>query len=198
MVEGVLKEVLIKECGNSFHDKVFVVENLPKKFLFEKTAKLIPVVDKEGFKDGSVAPDPSGEMIETLYPGIEKSATGDGGYVFWMESEDAKQRLQDIDRYIDRTLPRDARLVRRVLYAQLVGESSSPPMPYHQIARVVLPAPELELQPAPATHFPRTEAPESLARKTDKRKTMSPERLAKLRANIAKAQAARKAALQAA
>lgn len=145
----VIKEALIKECGNMYHDKVFIVENLPKKFLYERTAKLIHRVDKEGNRDGYYTPDPNGETEYTLLPGIEMSQTGDGGYVFWKGVLESENRLKDLDRFIERSLPRDMRIPARIVYAQQTGNPSSPPIPVNQIPRVQLPAPVEPVVAAP-------------------------------------------------
>lgn len=134
----IIKEALIKECGNMFHDRVFVVENLPRKFLYGMSVKMVPRL-REGFSDGSLVPDPKGELIETLHEGIEMSPTGDDGFMFWNGVQESENRLQDIDRFIERTLPRDARIPVRVEYAQRIGDAASPPMPMSRVPRVVLP-----------------------------------------------------------
>lgn len=145
----ILKEVLIKECGNMFHDKVFIVENLPKKFLFEKTARMIPRRDERGQAMGDSVPDPSGEMVDTLYPGIEKSPTGDNGYMFWKGNLESEGRLRDIDNYVERSVPRDSRIPARVDYAQRVGDASSGPLSYDKIPRVTIPLPDMPEEPKP-------------------------------------------------
>lgn len=158
-MEEMLTEVLIKECGNMFHDKVFIVENLPKKFLYEKTVKMVQrVID--GYRDGTKVPDPSGELVDTLYPGVEKSPTGDGGYMFWKNDRESSDRLNDIDRYIERILPRDSRLVARVPNAQQIGAINSAALAYKDIPRITLPIPdEIKTRPVPDTPAPSQAAP---------------------------------------
>lgn len=183
-MDELLKEVLIKECGNMLHDKVFVVENLPKKFLYEKTVKMIQRVTENGYRDGTMVADPSGEIVETLYPGIEKSIQGDGGFLFWTTDRESLDRLRDIDRYIERVLPRDVRVPKRVPYAQSVGDPNSPPMPYHMIPRVTLPLilpPSASAQPAPSQV---SEEPRGISREDEIKE--------KRRAALEKARAARK------
>jgi len=141
-IEGIIKEALIKECGNMFHDKVFIVENLPRKFLYHKTVKMVPRKDRDGNLDGTMVPNQGREMEETLLPGIEFSASGDGAFLFWSSVQESKERLKDIDSFIERAVPRDARIPKRVDYAQIVGDPKSNPIPYSQIPRVILDVPE--------------------------------------------------------
>jgi hypothetical protein len=143
-----LKEVLIKECGAGYHDRVFIVENLPKKFLYEKTAKMVSQKDKEGFHTGSLVPSPAGEMVDTLYPGLEESQTGDKGIVFWTTNAESVRRLKEIDRYIEGVFPRDARLEERVDNATQKGSPNASPLPYHLIPRLTLPIPSGASTPA--------------------------------------------------
>ena len=177
MVEGYLKEVLIKECGDMLHDKVIVVENLPKRLLYEETIKMVPHVDRDGYKDGTMVPDPKGEMVETLKPGIEKSLNGDDGFLFWKGNQESQERLKDIDRYIDGTLPRDIRPPSRIPYAQQVGNTASNPIQYRNIPRIVLSVPD--------------ERVGQEKEKQDLRSIMTEARLEKLRSSLKKAREVR-------
>lgn len=150
-IEGIIKEALIKECGNMFHDKVFIIENLPRKFLYHKTVKMVSRKDKEGNLDGTKVPNQQGEMEETLLPGIEMSAQGDGAYIFWSSEQESKERLKDIDVYLERAVPRDSRIPKRVDYAQQVGDARSNPIPYSRIPRIALEAPEFDVKPVVVT-----------------------------------------------
>lgn len=151
-----IKEVLIKECGNMFHDKVFIVENLPKKFIYQKTIKMVPRIDRDGYKDGTLTPDPKGEQEDTLLPGIEMSQTGDGALMFWNGTLESQERLKDIDKFIERSMPRDSRIPARIQYAQRVGDAASGPIPYSQIPRVTIPVNE------PVSHFPENVSVDSI------------------------------------
>lgn len=148
-MDEILREVLIKMCGNRLHDKIIIIENLPKKFLFEKTRKMIVQRDREGFTDGTMMVDPSGEMIETLRPGIEKSQTGDGGLVFFSMDQESMTRFADIMRYIEVNFSRDHRIPSFVDNAQQIGNPATGPLPYSQIPRIQLPAPIVQAPPAP-------------------------------------------------
>lgn len=190
-MEEILKEVLVKEWGNMFHDKVFIVENLPKKFLYEKTVKMVPRTNKEGWTDGTMVPAPGGELVETLYNGIERSPTGDGGFMFWNNHAESLARLKDIDRYIEHSLPRDSRLVARVPYAQMVGEKNSPPMGYHMIPRVTLPLkeePKEDFRPSPASVV---SAPSQTSPQKPDGRIWNEERKEAYRQRMAKARAAK-------
>ena len=187
-MEEILKEVLIKECGEGLHDKVFIVENLPREFIYEKTVKMVPRFDREGFSDGIMTADPKREMAWTLLPHLEKSQTGDDGICFYRSDREASERLMAIDRYIDRSLPRDARIPARINYGQQIGNPSSGTIQYSQIPRVNVP-----LVVANSTTLPPSiSATETVTNgSVDKRRVMTPERLEKLRANVKKAQEAR-------
>lgn len=176
-MDEVLKEVLLKKCGNRIHDQVLIVENLPRKFLFEETRKLVPKKDREGWLDGTMTVDPSGEMVWTLYPGIERSQSGDGGFIFWTNEQESDGRLKDIMRYIDGVFPRDQRLPSFVDNAQLRGEMNTGPIPYNLVPRISLPAPISE--PSPTSMDVPSVSPD--------------ERREAMLANLEKARAARKA-----
>lgn len=146
-MEETLREVLLKLIGNKLHDRVIVIENLPSKFLFEQTRKMKQRVDRDGWSDGTMVVDPSGEMIWTLRPGIEKSQTGDGGFVFNDAERESSDRMKDILRYIEMSHSRDARIPQFVDNAQMVGDARSMPLPYAQIPHIVLPAPMIPSVP---------------------------------------------------
>lgn len=152
-MQEVIREVLIKECGDMLHDRVIIVENLPKKFLYDRTVRMMQRIDRDGWSDGTLLPDPDREMEDTLHPGLEFSQTGDGAIMFWRGNQESAQRLKDIDRYIEGTLPRDVRIPKRVEYAQQIGNPSAGPIPLFQIPRVSLPLEQgsvaVSLPPAP-------------------------------------------------
>lgn len=195
-MDEILREVLIKKCGNRLHDQVLIIENLPRKFLYEQTRKLVPRVDRDGWMDGTMQVSPDKELIWTLYPGIELSQTGDGGYCFWSENQESANRLKDIMRYVDASFPRDQRLPEFVDNAQVRGESNTGPIINSQIPRIALPV-EAKVSPAPApvlSTSPRVTSQEpSGIFKVDKRSQVSPERKEQMRINLAKAREARKA-----
>lgn len=160
-----LKNILIKEAIGA--DKVFIVDNLPKSLLYETVQKMVLVpthaVDYSRYepkevkayiiRDEEMPDEPrnrklTGEMTDQLLPGIEKSMTGDNGFVFHMEFNEAKERLKAIDAYIRQTLPPLAQVPSRISYAAQAGSFSSPPKPLNQLPRVVLPVAEPVSPPA--------------------------------------------------
>lgn len=140
-MEENLREVLIKKVGNKLHDKVLIVENLPRKFLFEQTRKMVQRIDRDGYPDGTLVVAPSGELVWTLRPGIEKSQTGDGGFVFDTMDREAMERLADIMRYIEMSFSRDKVIPAFVDNAQQIGDARTGPIAYFQMPRISLPPP---------------------------------------------------------
>lgn len=193
----VLKNVMIKESHGV--DKVFIVDNLPKDLLYRKVLKLmvdytnpqqnlVPAfeLDEKGRKI------PTHEMTEELQPGVEKSQNGDDSYVFYMEYNEAKERLATIDRYIEKTLPQSERIPERVSYAAQRGLMTSTPTPTHLIPRVVLP----ELVSPPAVEAAQAPAPRenSVAVNPANRQIQTEEQKQTAKERMAKARAARKVA----
>lgn len=194
-MEEILKEVLIKKCGNRLHDQVLIIENLPRKFLYEQTRKMVPRVDRDGWMDGTMQVSPDKELVWTLLTGIDKSQAGDGGYCFWMGDQESENRLKDIMRYVEGVFPRDQRIPVFVDNAQLRGEANTGPIALSQIPRVSLPIEKVSPAPAPAlSTYPQVSSQEpSGILKSGKRAPLSSERKEQLRANLAKAREARKA-----
>lgn len=191
----VLKNVLIKEVdGSKVGDKVVYIDNLPKSLLYRKATKLmidytnpqqnmVPefTVDDRGRKI------PTGATVEELLPGIEISQTGDEAYVFFMQYNEARARLEDIDRFIQQTMPVAERVQPRIPYSIQPGVMTASPRPLSQIPRVVLPEPVSPPAKAvqAAAPSPFLEAPKARkARKpmTEQQKLAARERLAKARA----------------
>ena len=100
-IEYIDKKVLIKQSGSGYHDKVFLVKGLPKDILFTE----------------------SGD----LQPGISKSATGDGAFVFDITRE-SRERLELMDRYIESVYPRHLPAPKRIYNAQQPGDPRSAPL----------------------------------------------------------------------
>ncbi len=142
-----LKGVLIKEVdGDTKGDKVFIVDNLPKSLIFEKTIKLM--VDYTSPQQNMVPEfmmDPQGRKqrtnatVETLLPGIEASQTGDGGFCFFVADNNAKERLKAIDNYIKSVAPVLDRIPKRESISLQPGVMTAGPRPLSSLPRVVLP-----------------------------------------------------------
>lgn len=191
-MEEILKEVLIKKCGNRLHDQVLVIENLPSRFLWEQTRKMTQQYDREGYPTGNLVPDKSGELIWTLRIGIERSQTGDGGFCFWTTERDSNERLLDIMQYVEGNFPRDQRIPAFVDNAQVRGEMNTGPISIGLIPRIQLTAPILNISPAPvlaATSI--AAAPSGILPKKRGRKPMTDEQRQEMLKRLEKARNAR-------
>jgi hypothetical protein len=141
-VEGTMKEVLVKVITGSGCDRVLVIENLPKRFIFEKVQKMAPlfVQNSAGMKIATEASIPVfGEYEEALKEGITLSQTGDGGYVFNLNENKSVELFKELDNYVKRNLPRDHERVEAVPYATDPSSALSGPIPYSAIPRAKLP-----------------------------------------------------------
>ncbi len=143
-----LKNILIKEVNGSKNgDMVVYVDNLPKSLLYRQTKKMFidpadaqqKIVPEYEIIDGRRTP--TNAMVDELLPGIETSPTGDKAYVFFINYNEAKARLADIDRYIKNNVPVAERVQERVFYALQPGVMTSGTIPLQNIPRVVLPEP---------------------------------------------------------
>lgn len=188
----VLKNVLLKEVdGSKVGDKVIYVDNLPKSFLYTKAIKLmvdytnpqqnlVPEfeLDERGRKI------PTRAMVDELLPGIEMSQTGDEAFVFFIQNNEGKQRLLEIDRYIQQNMPVAERIPARIPYSSQPGVMTASPRPLSQIPRVTLPEPVSP--PAKAVQVAAS-SPVLKSKKvrkplTEQQKAAARERLAKARA----------------
>lgn len=145
-----LSDVLIIESTGK--PQCFIVDNLPKHFLYQRTKKLMPMqeysermvpcftVDEHGKHI------PTGEMEDTLQPGVELSQSGDGAYLFSPGYNESRDRLRQIDEYITQNVADPAKR-RRVNYAAQPNLMSSAPVARHTIPHVVLPAPSPKAVP---------------------------------------------------
>ncbi len=146
----VLKNILIKEVtGSNKGDLVVYIDNLPKNLLYRQTKKMFidPFDPKQNIvpefritEDGRRGP-PTNAMVDELLPGIETSPTGDKAFVFFINYNEAKARLADIDRYVRNNVPVAERVQERVFYALQPGVMTSGTIPLQNIPRVVLPEP---------------------------------------------------------
>lgn len=197
-MEEILKDVLIKEASGN--DKVFIVDNLPKSFLYRKELKLmidytdvrqqqnlVPAfeVDERGRKI------PTKEQVDTLLPGIELGINEENCFVFSTDYNEAKERLAAIDRYIEKVVPNADRIPERVSYAAQRGLMSSAPLARHLIPRVVLPElvspPVLATAQAPAPReLSKPEKPANRRVWTEEQKEAARQRMANARAAKAK------------
>ncbi len=195
----VLKEVLLIS-SNGLRVTCVVIENLPKKFLFHKTKKLMPLeeysdrlvpaftIDLETGKNV-----PTGEMVDEILPGVTLDGAGSGGFIFDSFSDDAIQRLRAIEEHVNNTISDPAKRIQWVPYAQRPGDIQSAPRAYSTILRVSLPQPV-----SPSTALPAVGQvaghPNLPAKK--ERKPMTEEHKAKLRDAARKAREAKLAKTQ--
>lgn len=197
----VLKNVLIKEVdGSKLGDKVFYVDNLPKSLLYTKVLKLmvdytnpqqnlVPEfeLDERGRKI------PTGAKVDEVLPGIELSQTGDEAFVFFVQNNEGKMRLAEIDRYIQNTMPVAERIQPRIPYSSQPGVMTAAPRPLSQIPRVVLPEP---VSP-PVQQTVQAAAPSPVLKQKKVRKPMTEAQKAAARERMANARAAKANKVQA-
>jgi len=178
-----IPEVMIKEQHDSGIDLVFVVKNLPKHLVYHKVPVMVQRIDRDGYTDGTLVPDPEGLMTDGLMDGLDHSQTDDGSIVF-SQREPAKRALAAIDAYIQGTLPRDVVVPRRVSYPMDPSDSRSMPKPKSLIPVIELPNLKAEApQVSPvAQAAPESSAPLKQKRQlTEQQKNAARERLARAR-----------------
>lgn len=157
MIEGYVKEVLIKEMTPQGVDKVFVVRNLPKHLLYREVPVTVTRYDRDGYTDGTQVPDPSGAKKEDLLDGLEIHKH-DGAICFPVKRQHVREALDNIDRYIDRMFPRDVKPAGRIPYAERPGDMRSNPLPRHRIPVVDVPLPkDAVLEPSSSQVSPRSQ-----------------------------------------
>lgn len=145
----VLNSVLIKEAnGSKQGDFVIFIDNLPKNLLYRRVKKLIidPYDQQQKLVPEYVLSEngkkiPTNAFVDELLPGIEMSPTGDGAYVFFTQYNEAKERLKEIDRYVQMNVPVAERVQARICYSLQPGVMTSGTVPLANIPHVVLPAP---------------------------------------------------------
>lgn len=178
-----LNEVFIKEQNESGIDQVFVVKNLPKHLLYHKVPKMVQRYDRDGYTDGTLTVDPSGEKVDALLEGLEHSQSGDGSIVVSMNREVGRIALKAIDAYIAGTLPRDIVIPKRVPYPLDSTDSRSGPKPLSMIPVIELPIPKAassEVSPE-VKASPSEPAPIKKRQLTEQQRTAAKERLARAR-----------------
>jgi hypothetical protein len=182
-MEELIPEVLIKEVTNAGVDKVFIVKNLPKRLIYHKVAKMVQRYDRDGYSDGMLVPDSSGEMVDGLYDHLEHSLSGDGSILFMMHFETARKALAAIDQHISGTLPRDVIIPKRVPYALDPSDMRSAIKPRHMIPVIELPEFKAVLPSvSPETKVSPVEpAPIKKRHLTDAQREAAKERLARAR-----------------
>lgn len=190
----VLKEVLLI-ASNGLRVNCAIIENLPKRLVYHKTKKLMPL---EEYSDRLVPAFeineagkkvPTGEMVDELLPGITFDGAGSGGLIFDSFYDDSVQRLRAIEEYVNATILDPEKRIKWVPYAQRPGDTQSSPRAFSTVPRVHLPEPESPsvALPAAAPVAVDTNLPEP----QKVRKPMSEEHKAKLREALARAREAK-------
>lgn len=201
----VLKNVLIKEVdGSSVGDKVIFVDNLPKSLIYRKALKTmvdytnpqqnqVPEfeMDEKGRKI------PTGATVDELLPGIEPSQTGDESFVFFVQNNEARMRLQDIDRHIQANVPVAERVQPRIPYSSQPGVMTAAPRALSQIPRVVLPEPVSPPVKTVQVAAPSQTIPQPAPVQKKVRRPLTEEQKAAARQRMAVARASKKASEQA-
>lgn len=140
-----LSDVLIIESAG-LRPTCFILDNLPKRLLFQRTKKLMPMQEYSERMVPAFTVDehgkhiPTHEMEDSLQPGVEISGSGDGAFLFFPGYGESKNRLTMIDEYIKDHIA-DPEKRKRVPYAAQPGLRNSAPIARHQIPHVVLPTP---------------------------------------------------------
>ena len=191
MIDGYLDEVFIKAVTDSGIDMVFILRNLPKKFIYREVPKTVTRYDRDVYTDGTQMVDPSGAMKEELLDGLEHSQTEDGSILVRTGLEPGKTALVAIDRYIAGTLPRDVVIPERVPYPMQVGDPRSNPRPKSMIPAIDLPKSDMRVE------SPVVSPTVQKAVSTKPTRTLSPEQKAKKAEILKKARAAKAAKKQA-
>lgn len=190
-MEEMLDEVFLKESNEMGQDRVVILKNVPRRLFYRLVPKMIQKYDRDGYTDGTLTPDPSGEKVYALLEGMRHSKTGDGAIVVDRRFEDGKFALQAIDAYIAGTLPRDIVIPQRVPYAIDPTNTRSMPRPRTLIPVIELPKPiktvSSEVSPA-GNAAPQTPVAIKVRKPrkpmTEEQKQASRERLAKAREKI--------------
>lgn len=183
-----LDEVLIKEVAEDGIDKVYILKNLPKRFIYTKVPKMVQRVDRDGYKDGTIVPDPSGEMVDGLVDGLEHSQTRDRSILFLMGTEPGRNAMAAVDAYVAGTLPRDIVLPKRVPYPIDPTDMKSQPRMREDIPVVELPIPEEKI----SRELPQV-SPEAEASPAKQPRVLSEAEKERRRESLAKARAVAKA-----
>lgn len=154
-LDGILKDVLIKQIGGNTHDLVFVVSELPRSLFYTKAWKKVPKMDRDGYPTGNLISSRT-EKILGLKPGIKFSQTGDKGFVFDSMSNEGRERLAELDRFIFDTLPPNATIPHREAYCREPGNMTSPPRAKHELPRVEMPvsSPPVEVKTSTVSASP--------------------------------------------
>lgn len=178
-----IENVLVKEVTPG-GDKVFVVSKLPKQLLFRAAKEMVPMGQRQDFA-------PTGQIVDELLPGIERSQTKDDGFVFFQLHE-ALARLQNIDRYIRGLWPHTRALPRREYYAMSPGDPMSPPKHLSDILRVeLLTSPPADGQTSAALGQPSASKELIDAVKMQVKAEMLAEKKAEQKAKMAKVRASK-------
>lgn len=182
-----IKNVFIKLIRGGFTDRVLFIDNVPEDMFYEMKHPRIAV--GKGMEQHWEA-DLSSPKIPTLYEEIKLSETGDGGLVFEMDNEHAKNRYLALDRYIKMTMPNNVVPVEPVIYSTDPTDPRAPALALSQVPRLVLPS----LSPSDGKPSVEGDASTSLDVESIKREAVEAykaEEDAKVKARMAKARESR-------
>ena len=186
MAEIITKELLLRAMVDSGIDMVIRVKNLPKHLLYTKAPKMVTRYDRDGYTDGTLVSDPSGEQVDALHEGLSPDQTIKDCVVFNCGLESGKTRLTTIERFISGTLPRDVVVPTKVPYPVDPTDMRSAGRSMEDIPLVELPAlitdsrvASLEVSPAAETAPPKRTLTLSEEQKAKKREILAKARAAK-------------------
>ncbi len=138
-ITEILDEVFIKEVGDDGIDRVSFVQNVPRRFFYAETPKMVMKRDKEGYAEGHMVPRDPLELEWTLKDGLEYSLNGDGSILFQVRRAEAKDALAALDDYIDRSIERGIVIPDRIPYPMDVKDPRSNPKPKEMIPKIKIP-----------------------------------------------------------
>ena len=141
-MEILLNEVFVKEVNEAGIDRVVVLKNVPRRLFYRWVPKMVQRVDRDGYTDGTMAVDPSGEKVEALLEGMSNSRNGDGSIVVDTKFETGRAALKAIRAYVNAAFPRDVVLPEWTNYPIDPTNSRSMPKPKSMIPVIELPTKE--------------------------------------------------------
>lgn len=186
-IKETLEEVFVKEVSEDGIDRVSFVLNVPRHFIYQQTPKMIMKRDKEGYAEGHMVPIHPQELEWTLKEGLEHSLNGDGSILFQVKRNEAREALAALDDYVDRSIERGIVIPDRVPYPMDPKDPRSMPKPKDLIPKIEIPLTAI-LREGPVSISPAVASATASERPS---RHFTAEHKEKLRANLAKARAAR-------
>jgi hypothetical protein len=138
MLPEILPEARLKICRQAAGDSVLIIENLPKRFLYRRIRKKVPIVDEAT----GIATENMKVTSEWVDVPLEKLRLSQDGLDFvHMEIRipDVADIYARIMTYVESNVPRGEIIPKPIPYAAQPGHPMSPPIPLNHIPRVKIP-----------------------------------------------------------